>query len=263
MLEGYTLKNDRDKQWDRIEKEMISNGSSRKDIKACKSYFFNGEILSENFRWKDLFLMHPNPTIEGWQNFFDEEITEPLTEQNYSTLQFYLCGQLYEDYFDAEDQSYYFKVVFGEHYDENKTFPIKINKESEYRKITLTPNHILSHLMTYFSRYMEDVKVDYAGILRFNLDYLDSLLPLVDTTPFSAQKFRTKDKTEDGVRFIGMQSSTKKMLEWSYAKPSKKIDQERIDAANAVKEVFLKHADNLGEFNALHEKVRKDLKIKG
>lgn len=260
MLEGYTLKNDRDKQWDRIEKEMISNGGSRKDIKACKSYFFDGERLSENFRWNDLFLMHPNPTIDGWQKFFDEEVTEPLTDRNYLTLQFFLCGQLYEDYFDAEDQSYYFKVVFGEHYDENKTFPIKINKESEYRTITLTPNHILSHLMTYFSRYMEDVKVDYAGILRFNLEYLDSLLPLVSTKFFGVAKDRSD--TDDGVRVAALQSSVTKMLKWSYAKPSKKIDQERIDAANSVKEVFIKHADNLGEFNALHEKVRKDLKIK-
>ena len=92
------------------------------------------------------------------------------------------------------------------------------------------------------------------------IDYLDSLLPLVSIKFFGVEKDRSS--TEDGVRIAAVQSSMTKMLKWSYTKPSKKIDQERINAANSVKEVLLKHADNLGEFNALHEKVRKDLKIK-
>ena len=201
-------------------------------------------------------------TFEGWQKFFDDEVSEPLSDMGFKTLQNFFCGPLYREFFSIEDQSHWFRVVFGERFDVNKTFPIWINRENEYRKITLTPNKILRELMTNFSRYMENNKVDNAGILRFNLEYLDSLLPLVDITAFSTKKFRTKDKTEDGVRLGAIQELITDVLEYSYAKPSKKIDQERIDAANAVKEVFLTHADNLGEFNALHVKVRKDLKVK-
>jgi hypothetical protein len=262
MLDSYMLKTDRDRQWSQIENRFVENGNTRKNIKICKNYFFDGIDKNATFRWKDRLVFYPNPTMDGWQKLFDEEITDPLTDQDFFTLQLYLCGQLYEYYFDAEDQSYYFKTAFGERYDENKTFPIKINRESEHRKITLTPNKILRHLMTYFSRYMEDIKVDYAGFLRFNLGYLDSLLPLVSKEFFSTQRYQAGDETEDRVRLGAVQSATTKMLKWSYAKPSKKIDQERIDAANSVKEVFLKHADNLGEFNALHDKIRKELKIK-
>jgi hypothetical protein len=261
-MEEYKLKTDRDQQWSLIEKEFIENGNTRKNIKICKEYFFNGNNLSSDFRWWDLFFMYPNPGIEGWQKFFDEEVVEPLSELGYKTLQNFFCGRLYQEFYSIEDQSHWFKVVFGERFDVNKTFPIRINLESEHRKITLTPNNILRELMTNFSRYMEDIKVDYAGILRFNLDYLDSLLPLVDTTPFSTKEFRTKDKTEDGVRLGAIQEIITDVLKYSYSKPSKKIDQERIDAANSVKEVFIKHADQLGEFNALHDKVRKELKIK-
>jgi hypothetical protein len=260
MIEGYTLKTDRNKQWAKIEVRMIEDGNSRKNIKSCKDYFFDGKDEGATFRWHDRLMFYPAPTIAGWQKLFDEEISEPLSDQDYFTFQLFFCAQFYDYFFGIEDQSYYFKTAFGERYDINKVFPIRINKEDEHRVITLTPNQILRHLMTCFNRYMEDIKVDYAGLLRFNLEYLDSLLHLVSSKFFGIE--RNTGSTEDGVRIAAVQSSIQKMLKWSYAKPSKKIDKERIDAANAVKDVFLKHAGQLGEFNALHDKVRKELKIK-
>ena len=259
MNEKYVLKTDRELQWKKIEERFIKNGNTRKNIKICKDYFFNGYYESEGFRVKDRFVFYRNPTFSGWQQLFDEEILDPVSDSDFLTLQCYFCGQLYEYFFDAEDQSYYFKVVFGDRYDKNRIFPIRINRESNFRKITLTPNQVFGYLTTYFIRYMKDVGVDYAGILRFNLDYLDSLLPLVAEDFFSVEG--SDELTEDDVRVGAVQSSISKMLKWSYAKPSERIDQERIDAANAVKAVFLKHADNLGEFNAVHEKVRSDLGI--
>jgi len=260
MLEDYTLKTDRNIQWKNIEALMIDHGGNRKNIKACKGYFFEGKGDGLKLRWSDRFKFYPSATLEGWQTLFDQEIIEPLTDSDYLTLQHYFCGQFSDYYFCIEDQSYYFKMAFGERYDKNKTFPIRINREHECRVITVTQNKILRNLMTNFSCYMKDIKANHAGFLKFNLGYLDSLLPFVSLEFFNIEA--SNDITEDGVRIGAVQSSTTKMLKWSYAKPSKKIDQERIDAANTVKEVFLKHADNLGEFNALHEKVRKDLKIK-
>jgi hypothetical protein len=259
MSEKYVLRTDRELQWKSIEERFIKNGNTRKNIKICKDYFFKGVDNSQGFRFIDYFVFYPDPTFSGWQTLFDVKITDKLSDDDFLTLQFYFCGQLYEYFFDAEDQSYYFKTVFGDRYDKNRLFPIRINRESKFRKITLRPNQIFRHLMTYFSRYMKDVDVYYAGLLRFNLDYLDSLLPMVSKDFFAVEA--NDELTEDNVRIAALQSSISKMLKWSYAKPSEKIDQERIDAANAVKAVFLNHADNLGEFNAVHRKIRSDLGI--
>lgn len=259
MIENYVLKTDRNRQWQKLE-ARLSKTATKRQIKACSDYFFQGvDKKSNNFTWSDRFRLYRNPTLEGWQLLFDEEVPELLTDSDYGTLQSYFCGQLREGLFGVEDQDYYFKSAFGERYDAARKFPLRINREKAHRTITLTPNKILRQLMTNFSWYMDDINFEEAGILRFNLGYLDSLLPLVTSLFFRLERHSTGDHTDDGERLGAVQSATRKMLKWSYASPSEMLDQPRIEAARAVRAVFLAHADRLGEFNALHDLVKKEL----
>ena len=250
----YILKTDRQKQWDKMEAKL-SKTASRKDIKVCRDCFFDNVIRSENFRWSDRFFLYFNPTLDGWQQLFDEEIKMHMNDEDFSTLQSFFAGQMANDFFCIEDQDYYFKAAFGQVYDPNKRFALRINRESEARVNTYTPNRMIYWLEYYFCTYLEEIKNEDVGLLRYNLEYLNSVLPLVDKRFFSTQKYVLSDVTEDGVRFLTIQSLTKKIIAASQAKPSKKINQARIDAANKVLDVFQHNASKLGDFSKLYDQA--------
>jgi len=86
MIEGYTLKTDRNLQWFMIEARMEKGNGTRKSIKRCKDYFFDGNDVGAEFRWSDRLKFYPEPSLEGWQKLFKEKITEPLSDSDYLTL---------------------------------------------------------------------------------------------------------------------------------------------------------------------------------
>lgn len=261
MMEDYELKTDRQEQWKKIEDKM-SASASRKDIKICRDCFFDNAIRSENFRWSDRFFLYFNPTLEGWQKLFDEDIKVHMSDEDFSTLQSFFAGQLARDFFCIEDQDYYFKAAFGHVYDPKKRFALRINRESEARINTYTPNTMIYWLEYFFHLYLEDSKHEDAGVLRCNLEYLNSVLPLVDKRFFSTQKYSLSDESADGVRLLTMQSLTKKIIVAANSKPSKKINKERIDAARKVLDVFQQNASNLGDFTKLYDQVCAELEKK-
>src|SRR5690554_8185248 len=79
MSESYVLKTDRNAQWQKIE-SRLSETATKKQIKVCRDYFLDGLDNSKHFTWSDRFRLYHNPTLEGWQKLFDEEIQEPLTD---------------------------------------------------------------------------------------------------------------------------------------------------------------------------------------
>lgn len=258
MAESYVLKTDRNAQWQKIE-SRLSETATKKQIKVCRDYFLDGLDNSKHFTWSDRFRLYHNPTLEGWQKLFDEEIQEPLTDGDFRTLQYYFTGQLCKEFFGIEDQDYYFKAAFGQRYDADWLFPLRINREPSGRRITLTPNQILFSLLAEFSWYVRNADADDFGVLRYNQAYLDSLLPLVDPGFFSTQAYTLRDLTEDQVRYASVQSATKNMIKAALSGMGPQTDAARIQAANAVLEVFQAHADALGEFNTLYAQVKKDV----
>lgn len=89
MAESYVLKTDRNAQWQKIE-SRLSETATKKQIKVCRDYFLDGLDNSKHFTWSDRFRLYHNPTLEGWQKLFDEEIQEPLTDGDFRTLQYIL-----------------------------------------------------------------------------------------------------------------------------------------------------------------------------
>ncbi|MBK8973306.1 MAG: hypothetical protein IPM37_18845 [Hahellaceae bacterium] len=174
---------DRNRQWEQLESRYRKNGNSRKNIKACKELFFEGKI-GGSFDWDSILYLWPDPTLEGLQKLLDEVITDPLTDGDFETLQGYFCGVLSDYFCPIETQDYYFKATFGEVYDPDRVFPLRINREKEHRKLTYTPNNIFQALAFYFNKYMHFNQPS-SGVLRFNMGYLESLLPHVDPCFFS------------------------------------------------------------------------------
>lgn len=258
MPDAYTLKTDRQAQWQQIEKEL-SETATKKQIKICRDYFLDGINNSKHFTWFDKFRLYHNPTLKGWQKLFDEDIHEQLTDADFITLQYYFAGRLYQEFFGIEDQDYYFKAAFGHRYEADRLFPLRINREPTARRIiTLTPNQLLFCLLAEFSWYIRNADSDHFGVLRYNLDYLDSLLPLIDKGFFSTQSYTLQDLTEDLIRYASVQSATKNIIKAALGALGQQTDAARIQAAQAVLDVFQQHADNLGEFNALYAQVKKD-----
>lgn len=261
MMENYELKTDRQEQWKKIEDKM-SAAASRKDIKVCRDYFFEDVDNNTRFTWSSYFKFYCHPTLEGWQKLFDENSHMKLDDEGFSTLQSMFAGQLANSFFCIEDQDYYFKAAFGQVYDPKKRFALRINKESEARINTHTPNTMIYWLEYFFHLYLEDSKYEDAGVLRCNLEYLNSVLPLVDKRFFSTQKYSLSDESADGVRLLTMQSLTKKIIVAANSKPSKKINKERIDAARKVLDVFQQNASKLGDFLKLYDQVCAELEKK-
>src|SRR5690606_26020958 len=105
------------------------HGATRKNIEASKRTFFDNDV-TVNIDWSDRFWLYYKPTFEGWQHLFDHELEETLTDRNFQTLNYFLCGQLADYYFCIEDQDHYFKTTFGETYDACRKCPLRINGEA-------------------------------------------------------------------------------------------------------------------------------------
>lgn len=117
--------------------------------------------------------------------------------------------------------------------------------------------------MADLSRYVRNPDQDDVGVLRYNLEYLDSLLLLVDRGFFSTRSYTLQDLTEDKVRYAGIQSATRNITKAALGGMGPQTDAARIQAAQAVLDVLLAHANELGEFNALYEQVKKDVETGG
>lgn len=246
---------DRNRQWEQLESRYRKNGNSRKNIKACKELFFEGKI-GGSFDWDSILYLWPDPTIEGLQKLLDEVITDPLTDGDFITLQGYFCGVLSDYFCPIETQDYYFKATFGEVYDPNRVFPLRINREKEHRRLTYTPNWIVERLAFYFNSYMK-WQEEGCGVLRLELPYFESLLPNVD------QRLFTVDEPEagkiDGLEIKLARASIQGLLKWPVRGRKNGLSAERITHADKVKASLMKNADQLGELRALEAKVMAEL----
>lgn len=256
--ETYTLKTDRENQWALLEERLRKGGETRKKIKTCKNYFFDNDISgNESFEWFYRFRYYYNPTFEGWQKLFDEEIDETLSDQDFRTLNNMFCGQIADYYFCIEDQDYYFKTTFGDVYDKDRKFPLRINREPNHRDILLTENKMFAELLRRFGFWLKNQDDKEEGILRFNEGYFESLLPIVDRMPFMDKKYAPKDRTEDGSAAPAqIQASVKSIFRCSLNNADGSVDKERIEASRRVTDLLMSNADGLADIRILYDQAK-------
>ncbi|WP_203143420.1 hypothetical protein [Marinobacter mangrovi] len=255
MMQKYIMKTNREQQWQAIEALMKDHGATRKNISSCHKYFFDGIDLGGNFSLVDKFVFYPDPSFDGWQQLLDEGVGGPISDADFKTLNQYLCGQLADYFFSIEDQNYYFQATFGDVYDSERKFPLRINNESSFRKIVLTENAIFFILVNRFSRWLKGKEKVEQGVLRFNYKYFETLLSVVEKTPFS-DKEELPDETIDGsVRPKILRAGIKTILKFGVMENGYGIDDVRFSAARRVTEIMMDHASELADLKLFYERA--------
>lgn len=254
---NFTLKTNREQQWSSLESLMKGHGATNKSICNCRSYFFD-KIDCGNLTPTDKFLFYPNASIEGWQKLFDDEIKEPLTDQDYFTLNKFFCGDFSSYFFEIEDQDYYFKLAFGEVYDDERKFPLRINQEKESREIVLTENAIFFHLVNRMSRWLKAKDFRQQGLVRFNEKYFKSLLPVIDTMPFLNEKDLPSETSDGSAKPDMTQSGIKTILKFAFSAPKTESDKERVESAQKITEILMDHADDLADLRTFYNRAKAD-----
>lgn len=250
-LETYQLKTDREQQWLSIEDTLKSHGLNRKEIRAKKACFFDGDGCKA-FGAKGQFLYERKPTFSGWQRLLDEEIEEPISDVQFCTLNEFMAGNLSSYFFCIEDQDYYFKVTFGDAYDPERRFPLRINREAEHRVIPLTANDLFKALIRPFARWLKGRCTGEEGLLRFNLGYFESLLLRIDVTPFSADELPRHGESPGFRSPYLVQHAIYSVLKFGVSDGEK----ERVDMAQRVTDIMMAHANDLNELEAMYERVK-------
>jgi hypothetical protein len=254
--ERIVLRTDRNRQWGLLEERFKRNGATRKNIRNCHALFFENKVNGK-FDWLDRFVLYPDPSFKGWQRLLDEEFEEVITDQNFRTLNNMFCGQIADYYFCIEDQDYYFKTTFGDVYDKDRKFALRINREPNHRDIVLTENKIFAELLRRFSFWLKNQDGKEEGLLRFNEGYFESLLPIVDRMPFMDRKYAPKDRTEDGSAAPAqIQASVKSIFRCSLNNADGSVDKERIEASRRVTDLLMSHADGLADIRILYDQAK-------
>lgn len=251
-LRSYELKTDREKQWSLIE-ERLKRDNTRREIKAKKDHFFH-HIRFHAFGYLGQFVYHFDPTFEGWQKLFDEEITDPISEGEFWTLNRLMAGNLSSYFFCIEDQDYYFKATFGNTYDPERRFPIRVGRETEHRVIVLTAEDLFQALIRPFARWLSGRESGEEGLLRFNLSYFESLLRQIDTTPFQDEVLSRREESPGFKEPYYVQHAILSVLRFGFSDG----EIERVRMAQKVTEIMMDHADELNELKAMYQRVRNE-----
>ncbi|EDM46991.1 hypothetical protein MDG893_16157 [Marinobacter algicola DG893] len=239
-----------------LEALMTKHGATRKNLRNCKSYFFD-KVDCGNFSFLDKFLFYPEPTFDGWQRLFDEEVEETVTDQNVKTLNNMFCGQLADYFFCIEDQDYYFKTTFGDVYDKDRKFPLRINQESQYRTIAITENAIFLQLVNRMSKWLKAKDSKEQGIARFNERYFESLLPVIDTAPFIAGSDIPRETSDGSAKPDITRAGLRTILKFSIEQPQTESGNERFEAARRLTEILMDYADDLADLRSLYAEAKR------
>jgi len=254
--DSRVLKTNRKEQWQLLEALMTKHGATRKNLRNCQRYFFD-KVDGGNFSFLDKFLFYPEPTFEGWQKLFDEDIEETLSDQDFKTLNNMFCGQLADYYFCIEDQDYYFKSTFGDVYDKGQKFPLRINREPGFRTISITENAIFLQLVNRMSKWLKAKDSKEQGIARFNERYFESLLPVIDTAPFIAGTEIPRETSDGSAKPDIIRAGLRTILKFSIEQPETEAGKERFEAARRLTEILMDYADDLGDLRALYAEAKR------
>jgi len=250
-LETYQLKTNREQQWSGIENVLKDHGATRKQIRAQRDCFFDGKGCHA-FGLNGQFCLHHNPTFEGWQRLLDDEIEEPISDVQFCTLNEFMAGNLSSEFFCIEDQDYYFKVTFGDAFDPERRFPLRINREAEHRVIPLTANDLFKALIRPFARWLRGRGTGEEGLLRFNTGYFESLLPRVDVTPFTANELPRHGESPGFREPYLVQHAIYSVIRFGFSDGEK----ERVELAQKVTDIMMAHTTELNELEAMCERVK-------
>jgi len=254
-LESYELKTDREHQWTLLESSLKREGHTRKEIKQHKDCFLFGKG-GDAFGPIGQFYYYTEPTFQGWQRLFDEELKKPVSDGDFRALNRMMAGQLSDYFFGIEDQYYYFKVTYGSAYDPERKFPLRVNQETDFRPIVLTVNDLFMALIRSFSRWMLGRSTGEEGLLRFNMEYFESLLPHIDTTPFQLEELTMRDRSPGFHNPYLVQVSISNILKFGFTDG----DPERVQMARKVTDIMMDYADELRELREMYDQAKKDAK---
>ena len=254
-LESYELKTDREHQWTLLENSLKRDGLTRKEIKQHKDCFFFGKGR-EVFGPVGQFYYYTEPTFQGWQRLFDEEVKKPVSDDDFRALNWMMAGQLSSLFFCIEDQDYYFKVTYGSAYDPERKFSLRVNQETDFRPIVLTVNDLFQALIRPFSSWLSGRCTGEEGLMRFNLEYFESLLPHIDTAPFQLEELSMRDRSPGFHDLCLVQYSISSILKFGFTDG----DPERVQMARKATDIMMDHAGELRELREMYDQAKKDAK---
>jgi hypothetical protein len=267
-LRNYQMTTTREQRWEtKLDKFGRDESMTRKEIKKWKEVFWEDSGTWSHIGWSERFTYYNNATLEGWQHFFDNELTDhELTEADYDLLQRYFAKTLmYSCGFTVEDGLYLFKVAFGESYDPERRFCLRINQEQDYRQVNLKPEYFVAVLLDQLADYVNTkpryshqrdpnkclIALDNALFDGFVIPLASSISPLSYTT-YGMGEIRRKLKME----FPLARQAFHKCLVYSMIPPQGAYTQDRYDLAKRAADVFLSYDNKPPEWEATYDGLK-------
>lgn len=227
---------------------------TRKRLISIEKYALDG-VLDDatKFGIPELLFYGEIQNIEEWNRILNEVL--PVKDyigygKNYDTENdFYI--RLQEAFlkwtvrfnFHPVDQANIFKAVFGDTYDPDAVFPIKIPGESELKKISLSADCIFSHLLHRFCQALDgDSESEYSLNL---IGYMESCIPHI------SKKGIHVDAPSDH-EYWGIHHSFKVIISKSLDATTE-ITSQKNQYAKDMRKVFDRH---LGEHEPYMELVK-------
>ena len=266
QTEGYKLVADSASRWRVIEEMLLRDASLTEEDLAFHRSIFEGTAaaLERPVPWHLGFAYLSNASLSAWQEYLEYSASEhEYTDADYLWLQLFFLRNAETYGFPPTDIAYFFLRVFGETYDAERMFPLRINKEPANRRISATSSAIFAGVMrgakaSIFSN-MRKPWPD-GNYLPYVLGYFDSLLPHIDQRAFGTERFAGADLSVDGGAYIsGMQSVIRDTIAISRCDACEFLPEDRIDFALAIASRLEEQGASNPEFGSVLKRIEDNL----
>jgi hypothetical protein len=256
----HQFKTNREQQWAKLEARDLLDGRDKQTMAKEKKYFFegpDGSWRSQSQDYLTCLVYLPTRDFDGWQRYFDEFVSVPLSRADVSNLMSGILGDG-SGYFQApEDDAYYVQAVFGE-----KWMPdtkIKLSFATVDPLETLDANKVLLKSGLNLASWLKADKNEDSGggYIRFIPEFFEEVPKHIDSRVYDSKIYKKETvPPNSAVRIRGLKSAVRRIILWAH-KPlvGDAYYDERINVAKQFFAMFEAAKDRYPEYDSCVARV--------
>lgn len=213
----------REGQWKKKE-AFLRDEFTKKELEVYRRYFMDGELTTyKDFSVNDVFkiLYFPLKTPEAWEYLTQNVLegrTNPQDPEGYNGFINAMVSTVSQRMDDSswthEEQCTLFTWLLGDTFERELTTKVPVGPRQ------LRPTHVLKPTRVFMSAispvyfWLKDADSEYKPVWISKLDYLMSLISLVDERVFDVDLHDRSVRTKDGKVIVDTQRKLQHILRW-------------------------------------------------
>ena len=213
----------REEQWAK-ERDFLKDEFKKKELEVYQRYFIDGELTTyKDFTVNDVFkiLYFPLKTPEAWEYIMQNLMEGRVNPRDPEGYNGFLLGMLItvsqrmdRTAWTHEEQCTLFSWLLGDTFERELTTKVPIGPRQRRPVHILNPTRVFMSAISPVYFWLKDAELDYEPVWTNKLDYLMSLIPLVDERVFDVELHDRSVRTKEGKVIVDTQRRLQHILSW-------------------------------------------------